>query len=71
MIIYSSYPERFWGEATLTTMLLSIDSNIIGNVSPYEHLYKVTPYYTLLKVLGSACFVLLQPHEHTKLETHA
>ncbi|KAH0672920.1 hypothetical protein KY290_025201 [Solanum tuberosum] len=40
-------------------------------MSPYERLYKVAPDYTLLKVFGSSCFVLLQPHEHPKLEPRA
>ncbi|KAI3681339.1 hypothetical protein L6452_36130 [Arctium lappa] len=31
-------------------------------------LHEVTPAYELLKVWGSACFVQLQSHEHTKLE---
>ena len=48
-----------------------LPSSVLGNMSPYERLHKVAPEYTLLKVFGSACFILLQPHEHTKLESSA
>ncbi|KAJ9554537.1 hypothetical protein OSB04_018582 [Centaurea solstitialis] len=44
---------------------------ILQNKSPYEILHGVSPAYDLLKVWGCACFVQLQPHEHTKLEPRA
>ena len=73
MIISSSCPERFWGEAALTAVFTinRLPSSFLGNMSPYERLYKEAPDYTSLKVFGSACFVLLQPHEYTKLEPRA
>ena len=73
MLICSSFPERFLGEASLIALytINRFPSSVLGNMYPYERLYKVAPNYTLLKVFGSACFVLLQPHEHTKLEPHA
>ena len=37
-------------------------------MSPFEHLYGTPPSYSSLRVFGYACFVLLQPHEHSKLE---
>ncbi|KAJ9564443.1 hypothetical protein OSB04_000409 [Centaurea solstitialis] len=40
----------------------------LQNKSPYETLHGITPAYELLKVWGCACFVQLQPHEHTKLQ---
>lgn len=44
---------------------------MIENKSPYERLYGVLPNYDLLRVFGCACFVMLQPHERTKLEPRA
>ncbi|GKU93110.1 hypothetical protein SLEP1_g6738 [Rubroshorea leprosula] len=54
LLILSSYPERFWGEATLTTVYLinQIPSSIINNKSSYECLHGILPAYDLLKVLS-------------------
>jgi hypothetical protein len=37
-------------------------------VTPFERLYGTPASYSSLRVFGCACFVLLQPHEHSKLE---
>jgi hypothetical protein len=73
MLISASCPERAWGEAALTAVhvINRLPSSVIGNVSPFERLYLTTPDYNSLKVFGCACFVLLQPHEYTKLEPRA
>ncbi|KAL0546824.1 hypothetical protein IC582_016742 [Cucumis melo] len=42
-----------------------------SNISPFEKLYGTPPNYSNLKTFGCACFVLLHPHEHTKLEPRA
>jgi hypothetical protein len=41
---------------------------ILNNYTPYERLFGSVPSYHHLRVFGSAYFVLLQPHECTKLE---
>ena len=72
-LISSSCPEIFWDEATLT-VVFTINRNpspINGNVSPFERLHNRPLDYHMLKVFGSTCFVLLQPHEHTKLRPRA
>ncbi|GKV10014.1 hypothetical protein SLEP1_g21439 [Rubroshorea leprosula] len=73
LLISSSCPERFWGEATLTVVYLvnRIPSSVLDNQSPYECLHGILPTYNLLKVFGCACFVLLPPHEHNKLDPRA
>ena len=38
------------------------------NVTPFECLYSTPASYSSLRIFGCACFVLLQPHEHSKLE---
>ncbi|RVX00672.1 Retrovirus-related Pol polyprotein from transposon TNT 1-94 [Vitis vinifera] len=45
-----------------------IPSTVIHNQTPYERLFGSPPNYHHLRSFGSACFVLLQPHEHNKLE---
>jgi hypothetical protein len=37
-------------------------------MTPFERLYGTLASYSSLRVFGCACFVLLQPHEHSKLE---
>jgi hypothetical protein len=73
MLISVSCPERSWGEAALTVVHIinRIPFFVLGNVSPFERLYLTTPNYNSLKVFGCASFVLLQPHEYTKLEPRA
>jgi hypothetical protein len=70
LLLSSSCLEKFWGEAALTAVytINCVPTPVINNQTPYERLYGTSPPYTTLRVFGSACFVLLQPHEHTKLE---
>ncbi|TYK18485.1 putative mitochondrial protein [Cucumis melo var. makuwa] len=42
-----------------------------SNISLFEKLYGTPPNYSNLKTFGCACFVLLHPREHTKLEPRA
>ena len=60
----------FWGETTLHAVhtINRIPSPVIQNQTPYEHLFRSPPDYHHLRSFGSACFVLLQPHKHNKLE---
>ncbi|KAJ9547800.1 hypothetical protein OSB04_020343 [Centaurea solstitialis] len=70
LLISAKCPIRFWGEAAFTAVYTINQHPIptLQNKSPYEALYGITPAYELLKVWGCACFVQLQPHEHTKLQ---
>ena len=42
-------------------------TSILSSRSPYEALYSKIPNYSLLRVFGSACFVLLAHKDRTKL----
>uniref|UniRef100_A0A2N9IVG5 Integrase catalytic domain-containing protein n=1 Tax=Fagus sylvatica TaxID=28930 RepID=A0A2N9IVG5_FAGSY len=66
----ASTPASFWGEAALTAVytINRCPSPVIQNTTPYERLFGTAPNYSLLKVFGCVCFVLLQPHERTKLQ---
>uniref|UniRef100_A0A2N9G644 Integrase catalytic domain-containing protein n=1 Tax=Fagus sylvatica TaxID=28930 RepID=A0A2N9G644_FAGSY len=66
----ASTPASFWGEAALTAVytINRCPSPVIQNTTPYERLFGTSPNYSLLKVFGCVCFVLLQPHERTKLQ---
>uniref|UniRef100_A0A2N9J0X6 Integrase catalytic domain-containing protein n=1 Tax=Fagus sylvatica TaxID=28930 RepID=A0A2N9J0X6_FAGSY len=69
-LISASCPECFWGEAALTAVytINRLPSSALQNVTPFECLYGTPASYSSLRVFGCACFVLLQPHEHSKLE---
>ncbi|TYK03707.1 Retrovirus-related Pol polyprotein from transposon TNT 1-94 [Cucumis melo var. makuwa] len=72
-LLSASCPEKFWGEAALTSVytINHLPSSVLQNISPFERLYGTPPNYSNLKVFGCACFVLLHPHEHIKLEPRA
>ena len=60
----------FWGEVVLHVVhaINRISSLVIQNQTPYERLFGSPPDYHHLRSFDSACFILLQPHEHNKLE---
>ncbi|WJZ83379.1 hypothetical protein VitviT2T_003067 [Vitis vinifera] len=70
LLLYAKVPAPFWGEAGLHAVhaINRIPSAVIHNQIPYERLFGSPPDYHHLRSFGSACFVLLQPHEHNKLE---
>ncbi|GKV28220.1 hypothetical protein SLEP1_g37301 [Rubroshorea leprosula] len=51
LLISSSCPKRFWGEAALTAAYLinRIPSSVLNNQSPYERLHGILLAYNLLK----------------------
>jgi hypothetical protein len=53
MLISASCPKPTWGEATLTVVHIinRLPSFVLGNVSPFEHLYLTKLDYNSLKVL--------------------
>ena len=69
LLLSSSVPSQFWGEAVLTAVNLinKIPSSITSGLSPFEKLYGHIPDYSSLRVFGSTCFVLRPEVERTKL----
>jgi hypothetical protein len=45
-----------------------LPSSALQNVTSFERLYDTPASYSSFRVFGCACFVLLQLHEHSKLE---
>ena len=70
LLLSAKVPAPFWGEAALHAVhtINRIPSPVIQNQTPYERLFGSPPDYHHLRSFGSACFVLLQPHGHNKLE---
>ena len=70
LLLSAKVPAPFWGEAALHAVhaINRIPSPVIHNQTPYEHLFGSPPDYRHIRSFGSACFALLQPHEHNKLE---
>ena len=73
LLISSSCSECFWAEVALTAIytINRVPSVVISNRLLMSVLYGTSPNYSLLRVFGCAYFVLLQPHELSKLEPHA
>ena len=70
LLLFAKVLAHFWGEAALYSVhaINRIPSPVIHNQTPYERLFGSPPDYRHLCSISSACFVLLQPHEHNKLE---
>ena len=68
--VLKKFGERLPSPQSMSSTAFLLMS-FIHNVSPFERLYGTFPSYSNLKVFGCACFVLLHPHQHTKLEPRA
>jgi hypothetical protein len=68
-MIASSIPPHFWAEAVSTiTYLINIQpSSALQGSIPFERLCGKTPDYSSLHPFSRVFYVLLTPHEHTKL----
>jgi hypothetical protein len=69
LMIAASLPPHFWAEAISTaTYLVNIQpSAALQGGIPLEHLSGCAPDYSALRLFGCVCYVLLVPHERTKL----
>jgi hypothetical protein len=68
-MIASFVPPHYWAEAVSTaTYLINIQpsSTLQGGI-PFERLCGKTPDYSSFHLFDYVCYVLLAPHEHTKL----
>ena len=70
LLLSTKVPAHFWSEAALHAVhtINRIPSPVIQNQTSYKRLFRSPPDYHHLRSFGSTCFVLLQPHEHNKLE---
>ena len=70
LLLSAKVPAPFWDEAAFHAVhaINRIPSPVIHNQTPYKRFFGSPPDYRHLRSFGSACFVLLQPHEHNKLE---
>ena len=70
---FSKAIKIFRTEAALTAVytINHLPSLALQNVTPFERLYGTPASYSSFRVFGCACFVLLQPHKHSKLESRS
>ena len=69
MMIAASLPPHFWAEAISTSAYLinlQPSAALQGGV-PFERLFDRSPDYSMLRLFGCVCYVLLAPRERTKL----
>uniref|UniRef100_A0A2N9IAK3 CCHC-type domain-containing protein n=1 Tax=Fagus sylvatica TaxID=28930 RepID=A0A2N9IAK3_FAGSY len=66
--IWGPSPTATIAALTAVYTINRLPSSTLQNVTPFECLYGTPASYSSLRVFGCACFVLLQPHEHSKLE---
>ena len=73
MMIASSLPPHFWAEAISTSAyLINIQpSAALQGAIPLERLYDRSPDYSILRLFGYVCFVLLASRERTKLSAQS
>ncbi|GKA29576.1 putative RNA-directed DNA polymerase [Tanacetum coccineum] len=62
--------QRFWNYAFDTAVYLSnrMPSRTSTNKSPFEHIFKRSPDYSLLRVFGCLCFPYLRPYNRHKMD---
>ena len=70
LLLSAKVPTPFWGKAALHVIhtINRIPSPVIQNQTPYDWLFRSSLDYHHLSSFNFACFVLLQSHEHNKLE---
>ena len=69
LLLSSAVPPHFWAEAVSTAVyLINMQPSVAlkGGI-PVDHLGDGPADYSGLRLFGCACFVLLHPHERTKL----
>ena len=66
----SSLALKFWFHACSTANYLinGMPTKALDMKSPFEKLFGLVPDVTTLKVFGSACYPLLRPYNHNKLQ---
>jgi len=69
LLISSFVPYHFWGNAISTAIYLinRQPSSKLSGKCPGQVLFGISPRYDHLRVYGCTCYVLLAPHEWTKL----
>ena len=70
LLLFAKVLAPFWGEAALHVVhaINCIPSLVIQNQTPYKRLFGSPPNYHHFLFFSFAYFVLVQPHEHNKLE---
>jgi hypothetical protein len=63
-------PLKFWDEAFVaaTYLINRTPAKLLNFSTPYEHLLKEKPDYSMLRVFGCACWPNLRPYNARKLE---
>ncbi|KAJ0610987.1 putative RNA-directed DNA polymerase [Helianthus annuus] len=70
LMAQSRVPSRFWHFAYDTAVYLinRMPSRTTANLSPFEHLFKIQPDFSFLRVFGCQCFPHLRAYNPNKMD---
>lgn len=70
LMAHSYLPSKYRFDAVSTAVFLinRLPTRVLGNVSPYEKLFRSVLDYNLLRCFGCMCYPYLRPYDSNKLD---
>ncbi|KAE8672779.1 1,4-dihydroxy-2-naphthoate polyprenyltransferase [Hibiscus syriacus] len=70
LLSQASLPLKFWSYSFISAVYLinRLPTKVLNGKSPFQVLHQQSPDYSMLRVFSCACFPLVRPFNHHKLE---